>query len=245
MREYAADLAPSTQVGFSDTTPTLFCQLHPAAEDLELSIVDLGHFAASAKTSTVGPGYHIFLCDMLRKLGSSFNLTWITDNEQYLDEADYFFSGNQERVFEEMAKWLGGLCKLFFDGTFKSEPGGMPTSLCLRMFVAFEADAPAVTPLGPRDRAWLKKVSEDGRHGRDCFTWWNPGLNAEYFLGRALARMWTDIRWRKPVNDSERNALEYVANSLDIALKLDPNLEFPGGGVDRNPGISRTKRVGN
>ncbi|HEX7288180.1 MAG TPA: hypothetical protein VF532_18485 [Candidatus Angelobacter sp.] len=227
VKEYAVDLVPSTRIGFSDTSPTLFCQLHPAAEDLELSILDLDHFVACAKTSTVGPGFHIFVCDMLHKLGTRFNLTWITDNEDYFDEADYFFSGNQERVLEEMANWLGGLCRLFFDGTFKDEPGNMPTALCLRMFVAFEADARAVTPLGPRNLPWLKKVSENGRVGSDFFAWWKPGLNAEYFLGRALSRMWTDIRWRKPINDSERDVLEYVVNSLDIAFKLDGNLSYP------------------
>jgi hypothetical protein len=164
---------------------------------------------------------------MLRKLGSRFQLTWIRDNEEYFDEADYFFSGHQERVFTEMTGWLKGLCDCFFSGVFEEERGDMPTALCLRMFVSFEADARAVTPLGPRDLAWLKKVSEDGHQGSDFFAWWKPGLNAEYFLGRALARMWTDIRWRNPVNDTEREALDYVAHSLETAFKLDPDLSYP------------------
>ena len=99
--DYASDLAPSTRIAFSEDKPTLFCQLHPAAEELELSLVDLDHLVASAKTSTVGPGYHIFVCDMVRKLGERFRLAWVTDDEEYFDEAGYFFSGNQERVLKK------------------------------------------------------------------------------------------------------------------------------------------------
>jgi len=225
--QYTADMAPSTRIGFSETEPTLFCQLHPAAEEVYFYLLDLDHLVVSAKTSTVGPGYHIFLCDMLRKIGSRFNLTWITDNEDYFDEGDYFFSGEQERVFKEMTAWLSGLCKCFFDGTFKHQPGDMPTALCLGAFVTYEADAPVVTPLGPRNFEWLKKVSEEGSQGSDFFAWWKPGLNAEYFFGRALARMWTEIRWRKPVSDAERETLEYVSSSLETAFKLDPHLSYP------------------
>ena len=227
VREYCFDLVPLTRIGFSETTPTLFCQLHPAAEELELSLLDLDHFAASAKTSTVGPGFHIFLCDMLRKLGGQFDIQWQTSNEDYSDEAEYFFTGDQERVFEEMVRWLSGLCRCFFDGIFEEEAGDMPTALCLSIGVVFESEARAVTPLGPRDVAWLEKVGADGLLGRDFFAWWKPALNAEYFLGRALVRMWTEVRWRKPVNDSEHDTLNYVADSLETALKLDPQLSYP------------------
>jgi hypothetical protein len=224
---YSVDLSPSTRIGFSETTPTLFCQLHPAAEELELSVLDLDHLVASGKTSTVGPGYHIFVCDMLRKLGEAFHLAWITNNEEYFDEGDYFFSGDQERVFKEMTAWLRGLCGCFFNGTFEEEPGDMPTALCLPIGISFEAEARAVTPLGPRDLGWLKHVAEDGQRGHDFFAWWKPGLNAEYFLGRALTRMWTEVRWRKPVNERERKTFIYIADSLETAFKLDPNLSYP------------------
>jgi len=227
VHEYCFDLVPSTRIGFSETTPTLFCQLHPAAEELELSVLDLNHFAASAKTSTVGPGYHIFLCDMLRKLGGQFDVEWQAPNDDFFDEAEYFFTGNEENVFEEMARWLNGLSRCFFEGIFEEEPADMPTVLCLPIGVAFEADARAVTPVGPRDVAWLKNVASDGLAGRDFFAWWKPALDAEYFLGRALVRMWTQVRWRKPVNDGERETLNYVADSLEIALKLDAHLSYP------------------
>src|SRR5262249_55495651 len=78
--DYAQELHPVTFVGVRDEKPTLYCRLHPAAEDLEISVTDSAEFTASANTSTVGPGYHIFVCEMLQRLGKSFKATWAEPN---------------------------------------------------------------------------------------------------------------------------------------------------------------------
>jgi hypothetical protein len=223
-----SDLLPATRRGFVDTYPTLFCQLHPAAEEIELSLIDPQHLVASANTSTVGPGYHIFVCSMLQTWARDFHASWLQpeeDSEDYSDEAGYFFTGNEQNVFDEMTAWLQTLAGTFFDGTFQPDDRGI--ALCLSIGTNFESQEPAVTPLGPRSREWLYDTSQDGSKGRDFFAWWAPGLNAQYFLGRALALMWTDVRWRRPANDSERRVLQDVVNSLNIANKLDPSLDYP------------------
>ena len=48
-------------------------------------------------------------------------------------------------------------------------------------------------------------------------------------MGRALTMMWSQVRWRPPANGSERNLLKDVANSLHIANKLNPSLNYPWG----------------
>ena len=226
-----SDLQPQTRQGFVETYPTLFCRLHPAAEELELSLIDLDHLRASANTSTVGPGYHIFACSLLQAWARDFDAAWLSPEEtsdDYWDEAEYFFTGDQQQVFDNMTAWLRTLTEGFFDGTLEPrEPGDSATALCMSMDVQFESDQLAITPLGPRDSAWLLETSRDGAKGKDFFAWWTPGLNAEYFLGRALAQMWSQVRWRPPVNDPERNLLQDVANSLHIANKLDPSLSYP------------------
>src|SRR5262249_3247380 len=123
VKKYAVDLVPSTRIGFSETEPTLFCKLHPAAEELYLSILDLDHFVASAKTSTVGPGYHIFLCDMLRKLGEAFEIAWEEKNEEYFDEGGYFFSGDQKQVFHEIQSGSVFFANAFLMAHSKSNRG--------------------------------------------------------------------------------------------------------------------------
>jgi len=223
-----SDFLPQTRQGFVETYPTLFCQLHPAAEELELSLIDLDHLRASANTSTVGPGYHIFICSLLQAWARDFDASWLTSEEvgeDYWDEAEYFFTRDQQQVFYHMTSWLQALAEGFFDGTL--EPFERAIVLCMSMDVQFESDQLAITPLGPRDRAWLLETSRDGAKGKDFFAWWAPELNAEYFLGRALVQMWSQVRWRTPANEAERNLLQDVANSLHIANKLNPSLNYP------------------
>ncbi|HEY6384591.1 MAG TPA: hypothetical protein VIX91_02805 [Candidatus Acidoferrum sp.] len=91
-----SDVLPRTRQDFVETSPTLFCQLHPAAEELELSLIDLEHLTASANTSTVGPGFHIFVCSLLQAWARNFQASWLTPeetSEDYGDEAEYYFSG--------------------------------------------------------------------------------------------------------------------------------------------------------
>lgn len=222
--EYCADLGASTFLGTRDDQPTLYCKLHPAAEDLEISLVNSTCIEATANTSSVGPGYHVFVCDMLRALGKRFNATWQGPSEEYGDEADYFFSGDREAVFRHMTAWIRALSGLFFDGTLKHQE---KIRLAMPLDIGFEWKAEAITPTGPRDSEWLKRTSQNGEAGRDFFSWWMPGLNAEYFLGRALVRMWSEVRWRKPINERERGVLGYVVDSLLTAYRLDPGLNYP------------------
>lgn len=217
---------PKIRRGLIETKPTLFCQLHPAAEELELSLVDGSHLTASASTSSAGPGYHIFVCEMLHALGRKFQASWAEfgeESEEYFDEGEYFFTGDQRRVFDHMTAWLGALAGSFFDGTLAETA----TALCMDTSLRFASDQLAITPLGPRNRDWLRATAQDGNNGRDFFAWWTPGLDASYYLGRALAQMWSSVRWRKPINESEWALLREVAECLRLAHGLNPALDYP------------------
>jgi hypothetical protein len=228
IEHYCANLAPKTSVVRRETSPTLFCSLHPTAEDAEISFLGSSHLTISAKTSTTGPGYHIALSRMLRALAPAFRLEWLNtsgeEETEYLDETGYFFTGDDRLVYDEMLAWLKGLCGSFFNGTFEIST----TMLCMPTEETFsEARDSTVTPLGPRSRAWLQKTAEDPGSGRDFFAWWNPELGADYFRCRALARMWREVRWRNPTTEAERNILNYCLNSLETAYRLDNSLEYP------------------
>jgi hypothetical protein len=125
-----------------------------------------------------------------------------------------------------MTRWLQALAGTFFDGTFEADDKGI--ALCMPMNPRFsETELPAITPLGPRDWEWLRDTANDGNKGRDFFAWWASGLSAEYCLGRALTQIWTNVRWRKPVNDQEEGVLKEVSSFLRNAHRLDPTLQFP------------------
>jgi len=223
-----SDMLPKTRREMVDSTPTLFCRMHPAAEDIELSFVSSSQLVASANTTTVGPGYHVFVTSVLKNLAHEFHARWerpAEDSEEFGDETGFFLTGNEKSLNAEMTTWLAALANTFFDGSLDSEDGGI--ALCLPMNPQFEVEQPAWTPLGPRDLKWLRHTAQDGRSGKDFFAWWTPGFNAEYYLGRAMTQMWVDVRWRRPINDSETAVLEDVADSLHRAFKLDPSLQYP------------------
>jgi hypothetical protein len=227
LREFR-EMQPTIRRENQGDPPTLFCRLHPAAENLEISFVNPKEVIASANTTTAGPGYHIFLTSFLKTLAHEFGLLWQEpkgDSREFGDETGFFFTEDEGHLRSEMLSWLQCLAGTFFDGSLEANSKGI--ALCLPMNPQFESDQPALTPLGPRDREWLERTSQDGREGMDFFAWWDSGFTAEFYLCRALTQMWTDVRWRKPVNDFERRVLEDVASCLESAYQLDPTLNFP------------------
>jgi len=222
------DLLPQITQGKVNDSPAIFFRLHPGAEDVELSLIDPEHVVVSASTSAVGPGYHIFLVSLLKDLAHDFQTSWQRsedESREYDDETGYFFTGDEQQVFAHMTRWLQSLAKVFFDG--RLDPDSTGVILSMSPDTHFESDELAITPLGPRGREWIYQTSQDGARGRDFFAWWKPGLNAEYYLGRALTLMWRTVRWRPPVCDAEEDVLKTVASSLAQAYKLDPTLPYP------------------
>jgi hypothetical protein len=220
------DLEPEIVARIRGTSPTLFCGLHPAAEDVEISFLDASHITASANTA-IGAGYHIFLCRLLKSLESPFDLQWLdTPNEEesdYLDETNYFFTGDGALVEEAMFDWLRGVSNIFLE---KAREGHCSMMMSMPIGETFSTDG-IVTALGPRSLEWARRASENPASERNFFPWWDPDLDSKYFRNRALARMWREVRWRPPTVDSERNVLKYCVDSLEVAHKLDASLDYP------------------
>jgi hypothetical protein len=226
LRQKCADVEP--EIKLREDSPAIFCRLHPGAEGLELSPSGADHLVASASTSSVGPGYHIYLVSLLKDWARDFQASWPqAENEsgEYGDETGYFFSGDEQQVFSSMTLWLQNVARVFFDG--RLDPNDTGFALSMSPNSLFESDALAITPLGPRDRAWMLETSQDGAKGKDFFAWWTPGLTADYCLGRALTLMWRTVRWRPPVCEAETEVLKTVAASLAQAYKLNAALPFP------------------
>jgi hypothetical protein len=224
-----SELVAITRLGFIDEKPCLFSSFHPAAEEVEIVVPDPDHITVSANTSTVGPGYHIFLCSLIHRWTDNFSIDWrrfgADDDTTFGDETDYFFTNDKQNVYDHMERWLKSLTGSFFDGTL--DPDSKEIALCMPMNVRFEGDALAITQLGPRDRDWLRRMSEGTIYYGEFFPWYEVGFNAEYYLGRALVQMWSDVRWRKAANDQEKRLIESVLNSLEIAYRMNPSLDFP------------------
>jgi hypothetical protein len=84
-----------------------------------------------------------------------------------------------------------------------------------------------LTPLGPRPVVWFEALIESPERGIDFFAWWPEGVGAAFFLGRAICRLWQDIRWRSPITEDEGELLLEVHLDLERAHHLDPHAAMP------------------
>lgn len=228
LRRRCEEMCPSARHEVVDSCPTLSCSIHPAAEDFELTLTGPTELVVSANTTTAGPGYHIFLTSLLKELAIELGTSWENpgkDSDEFGDETGYFFTGDEALLKSEMTTWLSALANTFFDGSCRPEDRGI--ALCMPMNPQFDFEEIAITPLGPRNVDWLKDAAQDGGRGMDFWAWPNPGLDADYYLRRALVRMWSDVRWRAPANENEAHVLAEVADCLKRAYELGPDLDYP------------------
>jgi hypothetical protein len=181
---------------------------------------------ASAKTSTAGAGYHQHVCDLLYDLGKVLDVSWdppASDGDTG-DETGYFLTRDRNVLENEMMVWLrqvAGICLEQIAQGYTSPMLSMPIGH------TYPQHKGVVTPMGVRDESWLRKVASDPRNGLDVFPWWSDGINAGFFRGRALYRMWTNVCWRTPVSDHEAARLRQIHQDLEEAHKRDPSLSLP------------------
>lgn len=221
LRAHCQDLLDRCQEVDVDGTPWLVARLHPIAEDVRLGALPGGEVLAQAKTSPVGPGYHIYMCETLRRLGTALRIEW--DRAASLDDSGYLQDGQAAAVERTMQVWIADVSRrvLFLP------PGSGAVALSMPSDTVFHAEAHVLTPLGPRDTEWLRKVAADELSARDFFAWWSGEVGPEMMRARALCLMWTDVRWHPPASDEEREVLVTVSRWLERAHRLDISLDYP------------------
>jgi hypothetical protein len=202
----------------------LFLKLHPAAEAVEVAALGRGRLLVSAKTSSAGPGYHAYLCDLLKRLGKALRVTWDPPEEEGDEGTRYFHAGDRAALEGELLRWLADMAVMVRENMSK---GGGWYSVSMPLGHHYQSDDQVVTPLGFRDAAWFAAVADDPRAGIDIFPWWEEGQGAHYLLNRALCLMWAEVRWRPPINDDEIALYESVINLLRQAHALDPSQDYP------------------
>jgi hypothetical protein len=200
--------------------------LHPAAPDLVLTADDTGRVTASAVTSPVGPGYHTFAVGLLRQLGEQIDIAWAAADaaEPSVDPTGYLASGDRRDAEHGHLGWLGAALGRAVQAR---RIGSSPIHLGTPTGIRFEVDGALASPLGPRDDAWLARAATDPRVAVDVWPWFTDAMDGRYRMQRALTLMWTEIRWRRPVDHAERGAIDETLRLLHRAYPLDPSLPFP------------------
>jgi len=212
-----------------DGHPALSVSIHPAAEEVEFIVVEPGHIRFSAKTSTVGPGYHTALCQLMKRFADDLKVSWNPagdgDDASY-DESGYFFTGDRDAIEKEMLLHLKTIARISIETLeakgFTLDNWHMSTG---HSYAACPGDLR--TPTGIRSREWIQSILDDPRNGIDIYPWWEDGLTPRFRLGRALCDMWTKVRWRPILTDDEYEDGDWLHLDLCHALAGDPTLDFP------------------
>ena len=210
-----------------DAGVTALCfGLHPTAQDVLLRAWEHSRITAVASTWRTGAGYHAHVCEVLRDLSDALALAWDPPDgdPDDRDSTGYFQSSDRAALEEAMLECLRRNAQLTLE---RLTGGDTALALALPTEHQFEFDGAVATPMGPRDRNWLQRVTEDPRQGIDVFSWWEPGRGATYRLGRALAEMWTSVRWRPPETAEEAAQLQRILAWLQSAHLRDPALDYP------------------
>ena len=200
--------------------PMLAIALHPAAEPLR--VIDLGNrtITIEAVTGTAGPGYHHHVCARITAAIATARLT--VDHVE--DESGYYTSRDRTALENATLQWLRPTAMEILSLHARGYRG---LQLSLPEGTIFEHTGIVATPLGPRDHAWLVEVSRHPAHGVDALPWWHEGEGAAMLRGAAIAAMWIEVRWRKPILEAERALLARLVDWLERAHTLDPEGAHP------------------
>lgn len=222
LRAHCADTLDRCHRIDENGMPWLLVRLHPIAEEVRIGALGGDVVVAQAKTSPVGPGYHIYVCETLRRLGLAVRVDW--ERTASSDDSGYVASGDRGDVDRAMRSWIADVARrvLFLP------PGSGAVALSMPADVIFHVTSHVITPLGPRDTEWLRRVAADDlATQRDFFAWWDEANGPDTMLARALCLMWTDVRWRAPLTDEEREIDKQVLSLLEHAHRLDISLDHP------------------
>ena len=209
-----------------DDARRLRVRLHPAAREVEFTTGEPARVSVAATTADVGPGYHTYLAELVRRIGAEQSVTWEAPSEELgtADDTGYFDSGRREDAERRLLVWLrGGLDQ----ANAARRIGGSAVAIQSTNGHRFVSDGRLITALGPRDDAWLDAALGDPRVAIDVFPWWTDALDARHLLNRALTLMWTEVRWRPAATDDERLVQAESLRLLRRAYALDPSLPYP------------------
>jgi hypothetical protein len=163
------------------------------------------------------------LCGLFHQLAQEFEFSWVADD--CTDPTGYFKPAEGAAGARGAAAVSG--CESYFLEWLAAACASAPSAIGLPTGHGFTYPGEVLTPLGPRSRAWAAAVAANSTNGREYFPWWAADLDAAFYRGRALVRLWCDFFWRPPLTEDEGEVADQIANDLASAFKLDPGSELP------------------
>jgi hypothetical protein len=201
----------------------LHLDLHPAASNAVVTATDSGAMTLTAETAAVGPGYHTFVTRLAQRLAGEQSIEWTGGDGAATDPPGTPFE-DRPTIERAHLAWLGAHLVGIRDAR-RGLPRGI--QLGIRPGIRYTFDGALATVVGPRDDTWLEQAAVEPRSAVGILPWWADATDARYLLNRALCLMWTEVRWRSPIDPAERSLLDEVVRLLAHAFPLDPSLPYP------------------
>jgi hypothetical protein len=209
---------------------TLFVTLHPCAEPVEFVWKPAGEIVVSDKTSTVGPGYHAHVIDLLERLGRELRLQWDWSDNDGGDETGYVQKKDYPALQQQFAHFLQDLSRFIL-----KEEMAENENIMVNMPVAMprpKSQGFCLTPMGPLKRDWWDGLRDAGpselaARATDFYPWWNQTVDAEFWRNTGLILMWCDVRWHPPEPGPDAEVSQLAFDCLQRAVELDGRIEVP------------------
>lgn len=188
----------------------------PFEENVELCLRE-GLVELSAKTSGAGPGYHEFVVEFLDLVEERVGLDWKpASEEEDGDETGYRQHRDRQTLRAEMAKQLTGIASVIIERV------GAGAMLNMSLDALPSSRAFASSPMGEWSEDWIKQAaSAKGEAAlalaEQFFPWWESGMGPKNLASFAKALCWTAVRWVKPQNTAEEQAIRVAIQCFDRA----------------------------
>lgn len=204
---------------------------HPGEEGMVVDLLADGRVHVSVKTSTVGPGYHAFVVDLLDRMAVDMQLQWQWDAEDSGDDTGYAQNRDFPALQQAMSDWLQAMAVQLLS---LDDVSGLQVNMATQLRPEI-GDAVA-TPLGPRQRELFEQIAQaaaiDPAWARQFFAWWDQGFSAPFWDGCASTIAWSDLAWVTPRDEHERALLRSVLDMLEHARAQEPGTAFPQDAAD-------------
>ena len=194
--------------------------LHPAEQAAQFSLGN-DEIAVAARTSNCGPGYHVYVVDLLRQLERRCGLNWVEDKEAgEVDDTDYFNSGDFQDVIAQMNGWLrlnlSHVSEMSKDEAYGTFTVGIPTTFA---GADFETGT-VLTVRGPIDIGTITSSTDLGNDefrsfADDWYVWPSPETDLTFWERTSHSLLWCDVPWRPPLTDNDEWAYDAARHALD------------------------------
>ncbi|MEM9355286.1 MAG: hypothetical protein AAGB04_03660 [Pseudomonadota bacterium] len=191
---------------------------HPAEQPALFSL-GLNEVAFAARTSNGGPGYHVYMVDLLRYLERQCTLKWVEDEDAgEIDETNYFSSGDFQDVIEQMDGWL----KLNLSYISEVDEDSETLAIGLPTHLTSAAIEPGyvLTARGPVDSRTLKKSADlDNEEFRsfadNWYVWPSAELDLAFWERTSNALLWCEVPWHPPRDDNDEWSYSAARHALE------------------------------